>query len=192
MRFVDSYFCSLLQILNEPSLFPLLRPKNPKQKSAEMANFCQLSDGNHEKPLSLAWCLPETINRTVQLKLSPGLLKPQPKVVRQSLNPGGCFGVCWPSMVATRKSKFCWVTCLVWGFAAEVSFSCIYHQMLRNLFLDNSWLASGYVETLDLMASASQYLLILWLFGEGILNIDLSRCFEIKRWDCVCTLLLWT
>lgn len=47
--------------------FPLSSPplQKPKAKKlAEMANFCRLSDGNHAKPLSLAWCLPETINRT--------------------------------------------------------------------------------------------------------------------------------
>lgn len=88
-------FFSSLQLLNETSsLFSLIHTETQSQKSAEMANFCCLSDGNHAKPQSLAWCLPETINRAVRLKLIPVLLKPQPKVVRQSLNPGGCFGVC--------------------------------------------------------------------------------------------------
>lgn len=126
-------FFSSLQFLNETSsLFSLIHTKTQSKKSAEMANFCCLSDGNHAKPRSLAWCLPETINRAV-------LLKPQPKVVRQSLNRGGCFGVCWPSMVAIRNSKFCWVTCLVWGFIAEVPYFRIYHQMLWRLFLGASW-----------------------------------------------------
>lgn len=97
---------SSLQLLNETSsLSSLIHTKTQSKESAEMASFCCLSDGNHAKPQSLAWSLPETINRAAQLKLIPVLLKPQPKVVRQSLNPGGCFGVCWPSMVAYKKLK---------------------------------------------------------------------------------------
>lgn len=131
---------SSLQLLNETSsLFSLIPTKPQSKKSAEMPNFCCLSDGNHAKPQSLAWCLLETINRAVRLKHIPVSLQPQPKVVRQSLNPSGCFGVCWLSIVATRNSKFCWVTCLVWGFIAEVPYFCIYDQMLLSLFLGASW-----------------------------------------------------
>lgn len=55
---------SSLQLLNETSsFFSPIHTKTQSKKSAEMANFCCLSDGNHAKPQSLAWCLPETINR---------------------------------------------------------------------------------------------------------------------------------
>lgn len=154
--------------MNLPS-FLSSAPKTQSKKSAEMANFCRLSDGNHAKPRSLAWCLPETINRTVRLKLSPGLLKPQPKVVRQSLNPGGYFRVCWPSIVAIRKSKFCWVTCLVRSFIAEVSYSCIHHQMLWSLFSGTSRPSFRLGREPWLGHFCFSAPLILWLFGEGLL-----------------------
>lgn len=99
-------------------------PTTQSKNQLKWPIFCWLSDGNHAKPLRLAWCLPETINRTVWLKLSPGLLKPQPRVVRQSLKLGRCFGECWLSI---RKSKLCRVTCLVWVVTAEVLYICIYH-----------------------------------------------------------------
>lgn len=135
-----------------------------------MANFRCLSDGNHAKPQSLAWCLPETINRAARLKLIPVLLKPQPKAVRQTLNPSRCFGVCWPSVVAIRNSKFCWVTCLVWGSIAEVPYLCIYNQMSSRLFLGASWpfILGREPWNIDYCFSA---LLILRLVSEGALNI---------------------